>query len=147
MGAQDFVDPLPGLVAEFPSLFRGQVPGRSSLDPGWTELVRRALRRIDGMLTDDQAAQVNVAQVKEKWGELRLYIFARALDQATQERIAGVVKEAQAESQLTCAKCGQPGELRTDFPYVQTLCDTHAAERGEPPVRRRPPSPPEGEPL
>lgn len=132
-------NPLPDLAAEFPRLFRGQVPARSDLEPGWVELVRRALARIDAMLTDEQAAQANIAQVKEKWGELRLYIFARDLDQATQERIAGFVKEAAAESQMTCAKCGEPGELRTDFPYAQTLCDTHAAERGEPPVRRRPP--------
>jgi hypothetical protein len=136
-------NPLAGLVAEFPRLFRGQVPGRSDLDPGWVDIVRRALRRIDAMLPDEQAAKVNVAQVKEKWGELRLYVFAFDLDRATQERIAGFVKEATAESQMTCAKCGEPGELRTDFPHVQTLCDTHAAERGEPPVRRRPP---QGEP-
>lgn len=136
-------NPLPGLVAEFPRLFRGQVPSRSDLDPGWVELVRRALRRIDAMLTDDQVQLVNVRQVKEKWGALRLYVFAFDLDQAMCDRIAGVVKEVVAESQMTCGKCGQPGELRTDFPYVQTLCDTHAAERGEPPVRR---SPPLGEP-
>lgn len=132
-------NPLPDLVAEFPRLFRGQVPARSDLDPGWVELVRRALRRIDAVLTDDQAQLVNVRQVKEKWGELRLYVFAFDLDQATRDGIAGFVNEAQAESQMTCAKCGQPGELRTDFPYVQTLCSAHADERGEPPARRRPP--------
>lgn len=134
---------LTGLVAEFPRLFRGQVPARSDLDPGWVDIVRRALQRIDAMLTDEQAAKVNIAQVKEKWGELRLYVFARELDQATQDTIAGLVREAIAEAQKACAKCGQPGDLRTDFHYVQTLCDTHAAERGEPPVRRRPP---EGDP-
>ena len=133
-------NPLTGLVAEFPRLFRGQVPARSDLDPGWVELVRRALRRIDAMLTDDQAQLVNVRQAKEKWGELRLYVFGFDLDEPTRARIAGAVEEARAESLMTCARCGQPGELRTDFPYVQTLCDAHAAERGEPPMRRQPPA-------
>lgn len=60
-----------------------------------------------------------LAQVKEKFGTLRIY-----LDNGTTE-IREAINAAEAQSQLVCENCGAPGVLRTQG-WLATLCDVHA---------------------
>ncbi len=83
---------------------------------GWAPLLEKAFKRF--MLLEEKPL---LAQVKEKFGTLRLY-----LDNATDEAYK-IAEEAEEESEHTCEICGEPGKLRTDGWFV-TYCDFHYQE-------------------
>lgn len=120
--------PLTQLVQQFPRVFRGKAPEYSDVDPGWSSIAQTFFQRLDHLL-GELGCTVEVWQVKEKWGELRIYLRMAALDDVQRAVVDGWLKEARDRSLETCCRCGQPGELRTDRGYVLTLCDVHAAER------------------
>jgi hypothetical protein len=66
--------------------------------------------------------QVVATQVKEKFGTLRFYY------DGGNDIIDGMVRMAEAMSEVTCEQCGAPGEERGGG-WIVTLCDTHAGER------------------
>lgn len=94
---------------------------RPVVPPGWASIVT-ALRRD----LADLDSELRVDQVKAKFGELRVYVAAGdpSVATAVRDRIA----EAETASARTCEACGRPGSLRTDRPWVATLCDAHAAQ-------------------
>lgn len=63
--------------------------------------------------------QVTAVQVKEKFGSLRFYYSGG------DNIVKGMVRMAEAMSEVTCEECGAPGELRNGR-WIRTLCDTHA---------------------
>ena len=74
-------------------------------------------------LIPEPVEQVTVAQVKEKYGDLRFYY------DGGDDHIAGMVTMAELWASQTCEECGKPGHLRYDLPWHKTLCDIHYAER------------------
>lgn len=65
----------------------------------------------------------SVAQVKEKYGGLRVY-----LSTAEPDSIGRLIDEAEAASLRTCEECGQSGEPGPSRPggyWIKTLCDAH----------------------
>ena len=56
------------------------------------------------------------AQIKEKFGTLRLYY------DGGDEYIAGVISMAESMSESVCEDCGKPGSRR-DGGWIRTLCD------------------------
>lgn len=112
--------------------------------PGWMPIVEclsRAIQqhiktqhsRIEYLITHgkekypelipEPIEQVTVAQVKEKFGELRFYY------DGGDEYIAGMVEMAEQWAGHTCEECGKPGHLRDNLSWIKTLCDIHYAER------------------
>jgi len=69
-----------------------------------------------------EVPQVTVAQIKEKFGELRFYY------DGGDEYVKGLVSMAEAISEITCEQCGARGELRQGG-WLKVLCDEHNAER------------------
>lgn len=84
---------------------------------GWVGIVRRLLEgcRRAGI-------EMSVHQVKEKFGGLRFYASTPDESTTTLYRLVG---EAEDEAERTCEECGRPGFLRTDRPWIRTLCDEH----------------------
>jgi hypothetical protein len=127
------------LVARHSDLFKveteGQVPGRPTVDDGWQDLVERAVTRIAIAVAGAPAGCLQIVQIKEKFGTLRLYKraaagFTGAMGDAVQEAI----DLAEARSACTCERCGEPGRLFRDSGVYLTACDTHG--RGSPvPIR------------
>ena len=68
--------------------------------------------------------QVEVHQIKEKFGGLRFY-YGGGDDQ-----ISGMVRMAEAWAGTACEECGAVGKRRSGG-WIRTLCDTHEAERQE----------------
>lgn len=87
---------------------------------GWIGVVRRLLERCR-----EANIVMSVHQVKEKFGGLRFY--AAVLDDSSLDVFYSIVREAEAEAETTCEKCGRPGSLRSDRPWIRTLCDEHAS--------------------
>lgn len=78
-------------------------------------------------IVPEACSQVVASQVKEKFGTLRFYYSGG------DEYISGIEAMADSMSAVTCETCGAPGKPRKGG-WIQTLCDTHAAEAGKPDI-------------
>lgn len=89
------------------------------IGPGWANIVRPVVERA-------VAKGVPIAQVKEKFGGLRIYLDVR--DKELEEMIS----EAEFEADVTCEICGTKENVSTRGKYwVKTLCEQHHKEREE----------------
>jgi hypothetical protein len=101
---------------------------------GWLPIVAKAVLEIEavlrellesGLALDDLPA---VLQIKEKFGELRFYLFSSGPGLAP--RISALCDGAAELASHACQRCGAPGRLRLE-PFRSVLCDAHAASRGQ----------------
>jgi len=85
--------------------------------------------RLDDIIQDDfrtvpdPVQQVEVLQVKEKFGTLRFYYSGG------DDYIRGLVSMAESMSGVTCETCGDVGQ-RVGGGWITTLCKEHAEARG-----------------
>jgi len=91
-----------------------------SVGPGWVPLVQQLHEELLAVNPDYQ-----VAQVKEKFGELRVYL---SMDNR-QLPLMQAVGVATAKSVTICEWCGEPGTCgEASAFWIKTLCDQHRAE-------------------
>jgi len=91
--------------------------GFFSVDNGWLGIIERLITDLIELGWNKQ-----VAQVKEKFGGLRFYINESSDD------IWKRIQLAEQASYITCEKCGDLADLRTDIGWYLTLCDEHYDE-------------------
>jgi thiamine biosynthesis protein ThiC len=101
-----------------------QIPeNMDEVGAGWHPL----LERLHAQLLD-VVPGYTVAQVKEKFGGLRVHLdygdrFESTDDQrARAAQAETLVEAAEDESERTCEYCGRPGEPRPGG-WVKTMCD------------------------
>jgi len=70
----------------------------------------------------NEVPQVEVNQIKEKFGGLRFYYSGG------DEQISGMVRMAESWADTACEECGAIGKRRSGG-WIRTLCDVHEAER------------------
>jgi hypothetical protein len=80
------------------------------------------IQRCKELLEKAEQEVPKICQIKEKFGTLRVYV-----DNLT-PYVDGVIDMAEAMSEVTCEKCGKPGETYT-IGWHKTLCLDHARER------------------
>lgn len=117
------------LSAEFPKCMENVYCGMECGD-GWKDLIRQALATFE-------ACGAKVAQIKEKFGELRLYWDQP--DHWTENNngdftwyfiaCAMAERQAVAMSRTTCETCGRPGKLDNYNGWWNTMCDPHRADQ------------------
>jgi len=90
---------------------------KQCVGPGWGSLIERLWEYFKGR-------EVQVNQIKEKFGGLRFYV-ANATDLDYME-----IDQAEKDSFATCEECGEPGKPRING-WIKTLCDRHAREHEE----------------
>lgn len=134
-----------GYVAELAHLPPLQIP--SSIGIGWAPAVQDALRQLDAlaMQVAPQGIQIRVAQIKEKFGELRIYASAGLahlrIDQDRQaelsspdvavatERVRAITRAAEAATGVICERCGAPApKIRRLGSWLSRRCDACARE-------------------
>ncbi|MCB1258541.1 MAG: hypothetical protein KDB26_15630 [Microthrixaceae bacterium] len=71
-------------------------------------------------------------QIKEKWGELRVYTTS-----TTNEEARAIIRRAEEKSRVTCEQCGGNGSMHTRGSWYRTLCGSCAAETNYVPYQRR----------
>lgn len=89
--------------------------GLASVGPGWAELVRSIFAALPkGVLID---------QVKEKYGQLRVYtnLYDPGLE--------ALIDAAEERSATICEQCGAPGTFDESFHWIRVLCPEHIVER------------------
>lgn len=91
--------------------------GLASVGKGWHELVRAAFQACED-------AKVEVSQVKEKFGGLRVYTGGAP------GHIHDLMNDLEMKSLKTCEECGKRGKPRAGG-WIRTLCEEHADGRPE----------------
>lgn len=87
--------------------------------PGWVPLIERLFQQIQAhMNAHPEAEALQVSQIKQKFGELRVYY--RGGDHAC----AALVEQAAIQAQSTCEICGSHGSAREAGGMV-VRCDQH----------------------
>ena len=108
--------------AEYPNLFKVYPRSGFDLRPGWETLVHTLCSILEFQikhLPEELRSNFYCAQVKEKFGGLRFYMTASALE------MEGAITMAENMSLHICEECGKPGQRRSGG-YILTLCDEHA---------------------
>ena len=118
------------LVKDFPNLYRnyGKSPQESCMafgcecGDGWFRLIYNTSEKLEQMileLPEKDRSAYGAAQIKQKFGELRIY-----LDSCTDEMF-DVTMNAGEESKTICEQCGKPGKLREIGRWLYTSCEEH----------------------
>jgi hypothetical protein len=119
-----------------------------TIGPGWWHLFTDFCERLEGVLRHHgEVEKWYIRQVKEKFGELRIYVrpapyerpdidgFMEWVDDIdppeptpVQEMIGIIKEQIVGRANRTCEECGEPGELRVIDGWYSTCCDKHFAE-------------------
>ena len=111
---------------KYPKLFSGKYGG-FAVGKGWYPILEILCANIQSHIDwkvkqGVDVAQVEVNQIKEKFGGLRFYYTGG------DDTVHGMVRMAEAWADTACEECSAPAETRGGG-WVRTLCDVHEAER------------------
>ena len=117
------------LMRRYPQLFGGR--GYPTVGDGWRDLLERALKRIAAAVAREPAGSaVQIVQIKEKFGTLRLYFDGHKVSEKALAKVREAIELAEARSACTCETCGEEGLLYDRRGWYLTRCPRHSA--GEP---------------
>ena len=102
------------LYDSFAHLFPNSLIYGIECEDGWFELIFNLCKQ----LADEN---IEVTQIKEKFGTLRFYYNFGS------DKIKDLVKIAEAKASATCEFCGKTGQLYSKG-WCKTLCNEHANE-------------------
>jgi hypothetical protein len=110
----------------YPKMFAGKYGG-FAVGKGWYPILETLCANIQSHINwrvkqGVNIAQVEVNQIKEKFGGLRFYYSGG------DDEISGMVRMAEAWADIACEECGAAGKRRSGG-WIRTLCDHHEAER------------------
>lgn len=143
------------LQRAYPRLFQKGSPLGVWYPKGWDGILQQLCGAVNALLDDHQAKLFRVDQVKEKFGTLRFYYSVAGktkltIDAQSSEQhlrvanspkyrkgfpadvIDALIREAEASTCVTCAKCGKPGVLRTQG-WHRVACDDCLAKQSSEP--------------
>jgi hypothetical protein len=98
-------------------LFEGIHPCNYGCGEGWRPILEELCAKIEVL-----DPTVRIAQIKEKFGDLRLYIDGGS------EEVYDLIREAEERSSVTCEYCGAPG-IKDYTRWIKTLCPACMAKR------------------
>ena len=112
----------------YPKMFAGRYGG-FAVGAGWYPILEILCSNIQHHLDWKNreslvVPQVEVDQIKEKFGGLRFYYTGG------DDEISGMVRMAEAWADASCEECGAPGKSRNGG-WIRTLCDKHEEEHQE----------------
>ena len=94
---------------------------------GWFQLLYDLCQEITNRYEkDNKEVDIEVGQVKEKFGTLRFYYYHKDIDTDSEELrkdIEQIVRKYEKNSKFVCEMCGKEGAIRTDIPWIKTLCN------------------------
>ena len=101
------------------------------VEDGWYNVLHTALSELHVVLLEaGELRSFEIAQVKEKFGTMRLYWHLAwedytELPPGIMDKIETIVYKAEVASALTCEICGAPGGP-TGKRWIKTTCKKHA---------------------
>ena len=117
------------LVKDFPLLYADRHKNMQETcmcwgfpNDGWEPLIRDLSEKLEPMIQkwidenlDDRENHPRASQVKEKFGTLRFYMTKQT------EEMSIAIREAEAQSEITCERCVGEGTRRGGG-WIRTLC-------------------------
>lgn len=105
-----------------------------AVENGWLPVIELSLERIeDSLERHGWIEKAIVKQIKEKFGELRIYVRPISEDEAYPDALADELTAIRmitaGDSLQTCEICADLGEPGNFGGYYQTLCHRHAEQR------------------
>lgn len=85
-------------------------------DKGWTELIKPLFEYVENYNKTHEDNQIEITQVKEKFGGLRFYV-----DNAPDE-LHKMIDKAEAESYTICEVCGTKENVGHTQGWIKTIC-------------------------
>lgn len=115
------------LIDKYPTLFVQTKVQRSSMrfgictGDGWNDIIDHACSKLVNY-------PVEFSQIKEKFGELRMYLtyLQRDMPESSYSELEAIISEAATKSRNTCDVCGSPGKIRPNSRgWLACRCDEH----------------------
>ena len=107
----------PTLKERFPFLFPSDLT--FWIQPGWSELLERTAIAL-AVLAEKEGVPVTVVEVKEKFGQMRMYCQCR--DRRVLDLAFAITRAAENESRRICEACGGVGRLSSRPGCVKAIC-------------------------
>ena len=90
---------------------------------GWYGIIYDAINGLSKVKEDNPDCSISIAQVKEKFGQLRIYIDTEGCSKECRKKLYSVISEAENKANRTCERCGSTENVETKGPgWVSTLC-------------------------
>ncbi len=101
------------IKARSPRLFRDMPKGPYGFDcgEGWKGILTRLLEKLEAL----SLPRLKIVQIKQKFGELRVYV------EGGDEDVFRLIREAEGAAIVVCESCGAPGS-KTNEGRILTLC-------------------------
>jgi len=110
------------IIDKYPKLFRQVSLSEYESCMAWGICVGDGwLNIIDQLSTELNELDVEYSQIKEKFGELRVYLDI--LNQEHTNKAYNIVNKYEILSTTICEKCGKPGKRSTKNSWIKTICD------------------------
>lgn len=105
-----------------------------NVENGWLPLIAESLAEIEAALDrHGSVGQATIRQIKEKLGDLRIYIGPSREGYQFSKELAAELAEIRIRSwnasMVTCEVCGDAGVIDSFDGYYQCLCPKHAGQR------------------
>lgn len=98
-------------------MMKGSDPNLFECEEGWHPLILETLKKIQD-ISDEKGLDIEVSQVKEKYGGLRIYLTGYTPE------IERIIQEAEGKSLTICEVCGKSGSFRSNMDgWYLTRCD------------------------
>ena len=118
------------LIKEFPTLF----PEGFQIEcgDGWVELIRLVCNCFTLKLSEKEVKDIKFAQIKEKFGLLRIYFdakFPKSADNKVFNELHTIISTMEGVSSIVCEDCGQirNGKFNVGMKvlsgWIMTKCD------------------------
>jgi hypothetical protein len=93
---------------------------------GWFPLIAKLSEDIQKILDSDPELNIQVVQVKEKYGGLRFYAHG-----STGREIDALIDNAEEESENICENCGKPAVPQKSKGWIKTRCEDCISTEGK----------------
>jgi len=101
----------------YPDSHRNSIKYGVQCEAGWHPLIKEMIDIISRL---DIRKEVNIFQIKEKFGCFRFYFNT---SEVSNKHIIEVVRDFTIKIDNTCELCGAPGTISKSENRVQTLCE------------------------
>lgn len=98
-----------------------------SILPGWADLVEEFIDEAKKVV-GETGGTLQVSQIKEKLGGLRIYYRVEKLTEQQRDAIDRLAEKAEEASFKTCVFCGCPGKRDSATGWISVRCDEHTGE-------------------
>ena len=91
---------------------------------GWYDIIDEMCKKMN-RIKDANGERIVFAQIKEKFGTLRVYInWPEGFTEDQMKKIYDIEREAENNALITCEVCGKSGSMNGKY-WLKVVCDEH----------------------